>query len=493
MHVGFTDRARKVMQLANEEARRLQHEYVGTEHLLLGLASEGSGVAANVLKNLDVDLAKIRREVEKIVQSGPPDTATTGVLPQTPRAKKVIEYAMEESRAMGHGYAGTEHLLLGLLREEEGVAAQVLMNLGLGLDEVRKEVLHLLGHGVTPPANFTTVLAPTPRAKNCQTPAIDSFAVQIPRRAKGAPPLRLIGREDELRRVMAILCRRTVPNPLVLGPAGVGKTALVEGLAQALLDDDVPARLAGRRVMEIQLAHLVSGAKYRGEVGERLVAMLQEARRAGDVVLFVDEVHDLVRWYGAEFSRSLRVSRGVPWIGACSLQDYGTHVAGDSVIVRYFHPVVLGPCTKADAVAVLNELRGHFEQHHGVAITDAAIAAAVERSDEYLPDRCLPAKAVDVIDEAAAHCRIMVATALAEELNTAIRNADSAKMEALQDGDFVKAAAMHRDGQELRKKRKALFAERGERAGCVDEEMVSRAIGFMARAVVAPQEKETQN
>ena len=308
MYERFTDRARKVMQLANQEAQRFNHEYIGTEHILLGLIKEGSGVAANVLKNLDVDLRKIRLEVEKLVQSGP-DMVTMGKLPQTPRAKKVIEYSMEEARNLNHNYVGTEHILLGLLREQEGVAAQVLMNLGLKLEEVREEVLNLLGHGMEGGEGgerrrrtCAAAAAAANRRKSgkSKTPALDSFGRDLTELARQGKLDPVIGREKEIERAIQILSRRTKNNPVLLGEAGVGKTAIVEGFAQRVVEGNVPELLADRRIVVLDLAMMVAGTKYRGQFEERIKAVMNEVRRAKNTILFIDELHTLVGAGGAE-------------------------------------------------------------------------------------------------------------------------------------------------------------------------------------------------
>ena len=288
MYERFTDRARKVMQLANQEAQRFNHEYIGTEHILLGLVKEGSGVAANVLKNLEVDLRKIRIEVEKIVQSGP-DMVTMGKLPQTPRAKKVIEYAMEEARNLNHNYVGTEHLLLGLLREQEGVAAQVLMNLALKLEDVREEVLNLLGHGLEAQeggggGGERAQGERSGKGGKSKTPALDSFGRGLTELAKQGKLDPVIGREREIERVIQILCRRQKNNPVLLGEAGVGKTAIVEGFAQMVVDGEVPDLLAERRIVVLDLAMMVAGTKYRGQFEERIKAVMNEVRRAKNTI-----------------------------------------------------------------------------------------------------------------------------------------------------------------------------------------------------------------
>lgn len=307
MYERFTDRARKVMQLANQEAQRFNHEYIGTEHILLGLVKEGSGVAANVLKNLEVDLRKIRLEVEKLVQSGP-EMVTVGKLPQTPRAKKVIEYSMEEARNLNHSYVGTEHILLGLLREQEGVAAQVLMNLGLKLEDVREEVLNLLGHGLEGAevgergGRAGESESPTSSGKSgkSKTPALDSFGRDLTELAKKGELDPVIGREREIERAIQILCRRTKNNPVLLGEAGVGKTAIVEGFAQRVIEGEVPEILAEKRIVVLDLAMMVAGTKYRGQFEERIKAVMTEVRRVKNTILFIDELHTLVGAGGAE-------------------------------------------------------------------------------------------------------------------------------------------------------------------------------------------------
>src|SRR5438045_4506043 len=305
MYERFTDRARKVMQLANQEAPRFNHAYIGTEHSLLGLVKEGFGVAANVLKNLDIDLRKIRLEVEKIVQTGPgSEMVTMGKLPQTPRAKKVIEYSIEEARNLNHNYVGTEHLLLGLLREQEGVAAQVLMNLGLKLEDVREEVLNLLGHNMPEssegPSEGGGGTRERPAKGKSKTPALDSFGRDLTELARQGKLDPVIGRANEIERVIQILSRRQKNNPVLLGEAGVGKTAIVEGLAQLIVDGNVPELLRDRRIVVLDLAMMVAGTKYRGQFEERIKAVMNEVRRAKNTILFIDELHTLVGAGGAE-------------------------------------------------------------------------------------------------------------------------------------------------------------------------------------------------
>src|SRR3954470_21098495 len=364
MYERFTDRARKVMQLANQEAQRFNHEYIGTEHVLLGLIKEGSGVAANVLKNLDIDLRKIRLEVEKLVQSGP-DMVTMGKLPQTPRAKKVIEYAMEEARNLNHNYVGTEHILLGLLREQEGVAAQVLMNLGLKLEDVREEVLSLLGHGMESEGGERGGVerggaagaeggsgGGSQKSSKSKTPALDSFGrdlTELVRQSKLDP---VIGREKEIERAVQILCRRTKNNPVLLGEAGVGKTAIVEGLAQRVIDGNVPEIMSDKRIVVLDLAMMVAGTKYRGQFEERIKAVMNEVRRAKNTILFIDELHTLVGAGGAEgaidASNVLKpaLARGeIQCIGATTLDEFRKYIEKDSALDRRFQEVLIEPTT----------------------------------------------------------------------------------------------------------------------------------------------------
>ena len=406
MYERFTDRARKVMQLANQEAQRFNHEYIGTEHVLLGLIKEGSGVAANVLKNLDVDLRKIRLEVEKLVQSGP-DMVTMGKLPQTPRAKKVIEYSMEEARNLNHNYVGTEHILLGLLREQEGVAAQVLMNLGLKLEEVREEVLNLLGHGLEGgeggERGGTRAWRQRPeggssaKAGKSKTPALDSFGRDLTELARQGKLDPVIGREKEIERAIQILCRRTKNNPVLLGEAGVGKTAIVEGFAQRVVDGNVPELLADRRIVVLDLAMMVAGTKYRGQFEERIKAVMNEVRRAKNTILFIDELHTLVGAGGAEgaidASNVLKpaLARGeIQCIGATTLDEYRKYIEKDSALDRRFQDVIVEPSTKAETVEILKGLRDRYEAHHRVQITDDALAGG-RRAVEPLHHRPLPA------------------------------------------------------------------------------------------------------
>jgi ATP-dependent Clp protease ATP-binding subunit ClpC len=502
MYERFTDRARKVMQLANQEAQRFNHEYIGTEHVLLGLIKEGSGVAANVLKNLDVDLRKIRLEVEKLVQSGP-DMVTMGKLPQTPRAKKVIEYSMEEARNLNHNYVGTEHILLGLLREQEGVAAQVLMNLGLKLEEVREEVLNLLGHGLEGAEGSErggrggsggeeSGEGGEGKKSRSKTPALDSFGRDLTELARQKKLDPVIGRENEIERAIQILSRRTKNNPVLLGEAGVGKTAIVEGFAQRVVDGNVPELLMDRRIVVLDLAMMVAGTKYRGQFEERIKAVMNEVRRAKNTILFIDELHTLVGAGGAEgaidASNVLKpaLARGeIQCIGATTLDEYRKYIEKDSALARRFQEVLIDPTTPADTIQILKGLRDRYEEHHRVQITDDAIQSAVELSDRYITGRCLPDKAIDVIDEAGARVRLkaMSKPPNLKEIDDEVETLNRQKEEAVANQDFEQAAALRDQADKLKKKKQQITKEWREKSrengGVVDEEVIAEVVSKM--------------
>ncbi len=498
MYERFTDRARKVMQLANQEAQRFNHEYIGTEHILLGLVKEGSGVAANVLKNLDVDLRKIRLEVERIVQHGQGgDQVVMGRLPHTPRAKKVIEYSIEEARNLNHSYVGTEHLLLGLLREHEGVAAQVLMNLGLKLDDVREEVLNLLGHNPMPnenePAGGGGSEGRTSGGKSkSKTPALDSFGRDLTELARQGKLDPVIGRANEIERVVQILSRRTKNNPVLLGEAGVGKTAIVEGLAQQIVDGNIPDLLRDRRLVVLDLALMVAGTKYRGQFEERIKAVMNEVRRAKNTILFIDELHTLVGAGGAEgaidASNVLKpaLARGeIQCIGATTLDEFRKYIEKDAALARRFQEVMVNPPSKDEAVEILKGLRDRYESHHRVQITDAAIRAAVEQSDRYISGRCLPDKAIDVIDEAGARIRLKAMTRPPDlkEIDEQIEKLNAEKEAAVANQLFEEAAALRDQADKLKKRKDQMtkeFREKTKEAeGVVDEEVIAEVVSKM--------------
>ncbi len=497
MYERFTDRARKVMQLANQEAQRFNHEYIGTEHVLLGLIKEGSGVAANVLKNLDVDLRKIRLEVEKLVQSGP-DMVTMGKLPQTPRAKKVIEYSMEEARNLNHNYVGTEHILLGLLREQEGVAAQVLMNLGLKLEEVREEVLNLLGHGLEGAESERGGRGGMEegsgegRKSRSKTPALDSFGRDLTELARQKKLDPVIGRETEIERAIQILSRRTKNNPVLLGEAGVGKTAIVEGFAQRVIEGDVPELLMDRRIVVLDLAMMVAGTKYRGQFEERIKAVMNEVRRAKNTILFIDELHTLVGAGGAEgaidASNVLKpaLARGeIQCIGATTLDEYRKYIEKDSALARRFQEILIEPTSPEDTVAILRGLRDRYEEHHRVQITDDAVQAAVELSDRYITGRCLPDKAIDVIDESGARVRLksMSKPPNLKEIDEEVEALNRQKEEAVANQDFEQAAALRDQADKLKKKKQQITKEWREKSrengGVVDEDVIAEVVSKM--------------
>jgi ATP-dependent Clp protease ATP-binding subunit ClpC len=493
MYERFTDRARKVMQLANQEAQRFNHEYIGTEHILLGLVKEGSGVAANVLKNLDIDLRKIRLEVEKIVQSGP-DMVTMGKLPQTPRAKKVIEYSIEEARNLNHNYVGTEHLLLGLLREQEGVAAQVLMNLGLKLEDVREEVLNLLGHNMDSGESAGGGGGgERATAKNkSKTPALDSFGRDLTELARQGKLDPVIGRQNEIERVIQVLSRRTKNNPVLLGEAGVGKTAIVEGLAQLVVDSNVPELLRDRRIVVLDLAMMVAGTKYRGQFEERIKAVMNEVRRAKNTILFIDELHTLVGAGGAEgaidASNVLKpaLARGeIQCIGATTLDEYRKYIEKDGALERRFQQIIVNPPSKDETVEILRGLRDRYEAHHRVQIKDEALGAAVELSDRYISGRCLPDKAIDVIDESGARVRLKAMTRPPDlkELDVEIERLNQEKEAAVAEQDFEKAAHLRDQADKLKKKKEGITREWREKSkeidGIVDEEVIAEVVSKM--------------
>jgi ATP-dependent Clp protease ATP-binding subunit ClpC len=504
MYERFTDRARKVMQLANQEAQRFNHEYIGTEHILLGLVKEGSGVAANVLKNLDVDLRKIRLEVEKLVQSGP-EMVTMGKLPQTPRAKKVIEYSMEEARNLNHNYVGTEHILLGLLREQEGVAAQVLMNLGLKLEEVREEVLNLLGHGIEGEGSerggregvgvsgsSSEGTQSTGRSSKSKTPALDSFGRDLTELARQNKLDPVIGREREIERAIQILCRRQKNNPVLLGEAGVGKTAIVEGFAQRVVGGNVPEILAEKRIVVLDLAMMVAGTKYRGQFEERIKAVMNEVRRARNTILFIDELHTLVGAGGAEGAIDAAnvlkpaLARGeIQCIGATTLDEYRKYIEKDSALARRFQEIIVDPTSKDETIAILKGLREKYEEHHRVQITDDAVEAAVELSERYITARCLPDKAIDVIDEAGARVRLRAMTRPPDlkEIDDEVERLNKEKEEAVANQDFEKAASLRDQADKLKKKKDSITREWRDKSrstdGVVDEEVIAEVVSKM--------------
>ncbi|MFH0763312.1 MAG: ATP-dependent Clp protease ATP-binding subunit [Candidatus Omnitrophota bacterium] len=404
----FTERARKVIILAKEEARRFNHDYIGTEHILLGLVREGEGVAATVLQKMGISLENIRLEIEKLVQPGP-TTQIIGDIPFTPRAKKVLELAAEEARSLGHNYIGTEHLLLGLIREGEGIASQVLLNLGLDLNRVRNEVMEILG-SVLPNLN-----QPGAQQSKSKTPALDAFGRDLTALAKEDKLDPVVDRHTEIERVVQILSRRTKNNPVLLGEAGVGKTAIVEGLAQLIVAGNVAEVLRGKRIIVLDLALMVAGTKYRGQFEERIKAVMEEIKRSKDVIIFIDELHILVGAGAAEgaidASNIMKpaLSRGeMQCIGATTMDEYRKYIEKDAALERRFQTIMVEPPNVEQTVEILKGLREKYEAHHRVSFGDDALEAAAKLSDRYITGRFLPDKAIDLIDETGSRARLNV-------------------------------------------------------------------------------------
>jgi ATP-dependent Clp protease ATP-binding subunit ClpC len=506
----FTDRARKVMGLARQEAQRFNHDYIGTEHILLGLVQEGSGVAASVLKNLDIDLKKIRQEVEKLVSTGT-TMVSMGQLPFTPRAKKVLELSLEEASNLGHTYIGTEHLLLGLIRESEGIAAQVLRNLKVKVEDVREEVLELLG---AEPSEGQEEEEPagqgkssgggsaTPSSGKSKTPALDAFGRDLTELAREGKLDPVIGRANEIERVIQILSRRTKNNPVLLGEAGVGKTAIVEGLAQRVVTGEIPELLRNRRIVVLDLAMMVAGTKYRGQFEERIKAVMSEVRRSKNIILFIDELHTLVGAGGAEgaidASNVLKpaLSRGeVQCIGATTLDEYRKYIEKDGALERRFQTVMVDPPTKDQAYEILLGLRDKYEAHHRVRYTNEALKASVELSSRYITGRFLPDKALDVVDEAGARVRLKSMTQPPDLKNVdgEIARLDVEKEEAVGAQDFERAAQLRDQAQKLRRKKEQMLREWRETTkktdGVVDEDVIRETVSKMTGVPLTRLEK----
>ena len=493
MNYNFTDRVRKVLAMAREEAIRLQHDYVGTEHILLGLIREGEGVAAAVLTNLNVDLDQIHESVDASVRKGKA-TIALGELPYTSRAKKVLEFAMAEARDFNHSYVGTEHLLLGLLREEKGIAAQVLNSLGVTLEEARGETLKVLGSDVSPsePAGIGGGSPGTPSAKQgekkSKTPALDHFCRDLTELAKQGKLDPTIGRADEIERVVEILCRRKKNNPVLIGEPGVGKTALVEGLAQQIARGDITEALRGYRVLALDMAAVIAGTKYRGQFEERLKAVMSEIHQAKTVILFIDEMHTLVGAGAAEgaidASNMLKpaLARGeLQCIGASTLNEYRKYIEKDGALERRFQPVIVDPPAVDETVEILKGLRGHYEEHHRIIIPDEALEQAAKLADRYITDRFLPDKAIDVIDEAGARARIasQVPPLEVEELKEQLVEIAKRKEDSIGNQDFERAAELRDEEREfsqaIREKQDAWEEERRQHRPEITEE----EIGFI--------------
>ncbi len=480
----FTDRARRVVVLAQEEARMLNHNYIGTEHILLGLIHEGEGVAAKGLESLGISLEAVRAQVEEIIGQG--QQAPSGHIPFTPRAKKVLELSLREALQLGHNYIGTEHILLGLIREGEGVAAQVLVKLGADLNRVRQQVIQLL-------SGYQGKEAVTQGGPAEGTPStslvLDQFGRNLTAAAREGKLDPVIGRDSEIERVMQVLSRRTKNNPVLIGEPGVGKTAVVEGLAQAIAKNDVPETLKDKQLYSLDLGALVAGSRYRGDFEERLKKVLKEIKTRGDIILFIDEIHTLVGAGAAEGAIDAAsilkpmLARGeLQTIGATTLDEYRKHVEKDAALERRFQPSQVKEPSVAHTIEILKGLRDRYETHHRVSITDGALAAAANMADRYISDRFLPDKAIDLIDEAGSRLRIKRMTAPVElrEFDEKIAAARKAKESAIDGQDFEGAAA-------LRDKEKSLIEERNaaeknwkatdlDKVTEVDEELIAQVL-----------------
>jgi ATP-dependent Clp protease ATP-binding subunit ClpC len=480
----FTDRARRVVVLAQEEARMLNHNYIGTEHILLGLIHEGEGVAAKGLESLGISLEAVRAQVEEIIGQG--QQAPSGHIPFTPRAKKVLELSLREALQLGHNYIGTEHILLGLIREGEGVAAQVLVKLGADLTRVRQQVIQLLSGY----QGKETVAQGGPAEGTPSTSLVlDQFGRNLTAAAREGKLDPVIGRDLEIERVMQVLSRRTKNNPVLIGEPGVGKTAVVEGLAQAIAKNDVPETLKDKQLYSLDLGALVAGSRYRGDFEERLKKVLKEIKTRGDIILFIDEIHTLVGAGAAEGAIDAAsilkpmLARGeLQTIGATTLDEYRKHVEKDAALERRFQPIQVKEPSVAHTIEILKGLRDRYETHHRVSITDGALAAAANMADRYVSDRFLPDKAIDLIDEAGSRLRIKRMTAPVElrEFDEKIAAARKAKESAIDGQDFEGAAA-------LRDKEKTLIEERAaaeknwkatdlDKVTEVDEELIAQVL-----------------
>src|SRR3982074_1179916 len=443
----FTERARQVVVLAQEEARTLKHNYIGTEHILLGLLREEEGLAARVLESLDITVERVRAQVVRIVGSG--EEVTSGQIPFTPRAKKVLELALREALSLGHNYIGTEHILLGLVRENEGVAARILLDFDADSEKIRNEVIRMLsGPGGRRQGQGSSAAAPSGEGKK-SSKLLDQFGRNLTKLAADGKLDPVVGRETEIERIMQILSRRTKNNPVLIGEPGVGKTAVVEGLAQRITNADVPELLKNKQIYTLDLAALVAGSKYRGEFEERLKKVMKEITQRGDIILFIDELHNLVGAGAAEGAIDAAsilkpaLARGeLQTIGATTLDEYRKYLERDSALERRFQKITVDQPSTEETVQILKGLRDRYEQHHKVTIHDEALGAAADLAAGYISDRFLPDKAVDLIDEAASRMRIksMTSPPVYRELEDEIEETRRAKEEAIEAQEFEKAA-----------------------------------------------------
>ncbi len=484
----FTDRARRVLVLAQEEARLLNHNFIGTEHILLGLIHEGEGVAAKALESLGISLEAVREKVEETI--GPAGTSTTGSPPFTPRAKKVLELSLREALQLGHNYIGTEHMLLGLVREGEGVAAQVLVSLGADLSRVRQQVIQLLsGYQASGPEKATAGAAPGAQDVPAGSPVLDQFGRNLTQLARERKLDPVIGREREIERVMQVLSRRTKNNPVLIGEPGVGKTAIVEGLSQRIVASEVPETLRGKQLYTLDLGALVAGSRYRGDFEERLKKVLKEIRTRGDIILFIDELHTLVGAGAAEGAIDAAsilkpmLARGeLQTIGATTLDEYRKHLEKDAALERRFQPIKVEEPSLAHTIEILKGLRDRYEAHHGVTITDQAVVTAANLADRYIADRYLPDKAIDLIDEAGSRLRIrrMSTPADYKAIEDEIGKARKDKELAIEKQNFEQAKKLREKEEELLQRKAAKEqewrAEGVDLFDVVDEEVIAEVL-----------------
>ena len=480
----FTDKARRVVVLAQEEAKLLNHNYIGTEHILLGLIHEGEGVAAKALEALGINLEQVREQVQEIIGQG--QQAPSGHIPFTPRAKKVLELSLREALQLGHSYIGTEHLLLGLIREGEGVAAQVLTKLGADTNKVRQQVIQLLS-GFQGKESVAVGGETNPQPKGSQI--LDQYGRNLTQAAAEGKLDPVVGREREIERVMQILSRRTKNNPILIGEPGVGKTAVVEGLAQAIVSNNVPETLRGKQVYTLDMGSLIAGSRYRGDFEERLKKVTKEIRTRGDIITFIDEIHTLVGAGAAEGAIDAAsilkpmLARGeLQTIGATTLDEYRKHFEKDAALVRRFQSVQVAEPTPAMAINILKGLRDRYEAHHKVSITDAAIVAAVAMSDRYVSDRFLPDKAIDLIDEAGARLRLSFLSSPPElrDMEDKVSVVKKAKEQAIADQDFELAATKRDEEKKLTAEKMRMEREfrdgNVEKPGIVDEGLIAEVL-----------------
>jgi len=499
MNDKFTERVRKVIYLARDEANRLQHDYIGTEHLLLGILRLGEGIAAEVLQRLEVDLEQIQQTIENMVKPTG-GTLTVGEIPLTPRAKRVLELSVEEARFLGHNYVGTEHLLLGLIREGEGVAARVLLELGVDRKRVREEIMKSLARTGGAAGSKKNARGKT------ETSTLDQFGRDLTQHARDLKLDPIIGRDQEIGRIIQILCRRKKNNPVLIGEPGVGKTAIVEGLAQKIVEGKVPELLRDKRITTLDLASIVAGTKYRGQFEERLKTIINEIKDNDQVIIFIDEIHTIVGAGGAEgaidASNMLKpaLARGeIQCIGATTLDEYRKHIEKDGALERRFQPIIINPPSEDETVRIIMGLRDKYEAHHRTKFTEAAIRQAVYLSQRYIQGRFLPDKAIDVIDEAGARARLSVTT-VPESLRDLERSAEDISKEkesAIQAQEFEKAAAFRDQEKEIRKRIQDLHREwndsRQESESIVTEREIASVISDMTGIPVSEvQEEETE-